>query len=739
MADQHNMMRIAKAMTVEYRQCSRDGVVGTWAALSHAKPLSVTIGQGREYNKAVVELDNTRWNGSRGLTWGDQIRIRYSNSVLFEGFAVSFASGFSTAVANDPQNPPSAKEWVRINCLDYRWLYNTCCPVYGQIARGIDDYDAEDGSPLDAATFMSGRRCVFNPGKSYNMDATAVTFASGYGDYAGSFSTYVFSNDSKTGTPWTAAKAIALLLSPIYDQIPDILVNSSPGTLPGLEHADFEQQLNNIIVDGLNVIDAVDLICRNIGWTFREQYTTTGPVWVFYKSGIASGSTRVYTAVGYNPCIFHTLHAAAVGENLAATDGAIKQDGAKLLCALDLTEDIAPTINAPWGFAAPHCFEITAELVPAWEDTDIHLPESGTAGLYYTESDLAEETDPNSLDFFKYHHAQGDSYLRDVGRKWALNESGKYTGGDYDRGPIFDFAAVGISDDYIRGPVSVEFPDGKRLYGPFNRAFLPCLTFDKDSLNSVGIRAQWSCDGGTTWQELTCPMDILDGEAGIRLSIPNLAEIVDITKAAIASGDYSGQEINFFTSIADDIHNARVFKNDEWNTRVRITATVQMDQRQKYEPATVYDGSPYVQARIFDFADRYTLQQRCSSSTYYGGSLPAWNTDEADKLDDQMELIRQANEDMAIHGQAVLDRLWLDGTNPPDIAIGDSVTALTGRDYSLSQELGSRTVYPEIAQMQYLFQSQKQVLLLRDPRLSIQTNDMTIAQKRAARRLAGNT
>jgi hypothetical protein len=734
MADQHNLMRMAKYCTVEYKQCDRNGIVGDWTALANAKVISITHGMGAVSNSAEIELSDTRWNAARGVLWGYVIRCRCSSTVLFQGFIVDFKSGYSTAVVEDPQNPPAAKEWVRMTCLDYRWLYNRCSPVYGQVARGVDDYNS-DGTKKASATFMRGRRCIFNPSGYYNMDPDAVAFPpSVWPAFPYNFTTHVFGDDVKksaSGTPWTAGKAINLLMSPIYNRIPAIVLITDPLSLPGLTHTDFNTVLDNIIADCHAVVDAIDLICDNIGWTFREQYTMSGPAWVFYKPGIASGTARVYTESGYNPCVNHTLHTPAVGEDLADPDGAIKEDGAKLVCAMDLTEDIKPVVNQPWGLGAPHQFEITAELVPAWKDTDLHIPTSApwTSGLFYTESDLASQASPNSLDYFKYHHAQGSSFREDVGRKWALNESGKYTGGDYDRGTMFDFTTVGINDAFIAAAPNTEYPEGKRLYGPFKRHFKQCLTLDKDTINSMGVRLQWSKDGGVNWQDLVCPIDILAGEAAVRLTGPNLAEIVDISKAKFTTGDYTGQEINFFTSLADDKHAARVFKTGGWNTRLRITATIQMDQRDRYLPTEVYNGSPFIQSRIYDFADRYTLQQRCSSSIFHGGSLPAWNTDELAKMNAQMELIRKANEDMAIHGRFVLDRLWLDGTNPPDIMLGDCVTDLTGRNYPLSQTLGSRTVSPLIVEIQYLIQSQKQVLLLRDPRLSIVVHDRQLRRR----------
>jgi hypothetical protein len=730
MADKNQLMRLAKDIVPEYRICSRSGVVGDWVSMPNGKVLDITLRPGKESNTATIELSDTRWNLSRDVTWGYQIRLRYNSTVLFQGFIVNFNSGYSSADAADSQNQPQTREWVKMYCMDYRWIYNRCSPVYGQVARGVDDYNT-DGSKKAQATFMSGRRCVFNPDGFYNMDPNSVTFTSSvWPSFPNSFTSYVFGNPKKTGTgiAWTAGKAINLLLSPIYNQVPSIVSITNPLDLPGLTHTDFDIVLSDIICDGLGVTDAIDLICDNIGWTFREEYSMSGPLWVFYKNGIASGTSRVYTTSGYNPCLLHTLHTPAVAEDITA---AVKTDGKKMVMAMDLTEDIDPVVNQPWGLAAPHKYEITAELVPAWKDSDLHIPTSGISGLFFTESDLAKETNPNSKDFFKYHHVQGSSFLQDVGRKWALNESGFYTGtvapNDYDRGPMFDFTTVGISDSFIKKTYAEQA--NKKIYGPFNRHFLPCLTLDKDSLNQVGIRLQWSCDSGTTWQDLICPFSSLADEAAILLTIPNLSEIVDISKAKISTGDYSGQEINYFTSLADDKKNTRHFKpitgqeSTRWKTRVRITATIQLDQRQKYENTTIYNGSPFVQTRIYDYADRYLLQQRCSSSSYYSSGLAAWDINDATRLDAQMELIRKANEDMAMHGRFELDRLWIDGTNPPDFLLGDSISQLTGRNYSLAQTLGSRTVYPEVVEIQYQVQDQKQILQIRDSRLSIEVHD----------------
>ncbi|HSV42994.1 MAG TPA: hypothetical protein VLJ10_00425 [Candidatus Bathyarchaeia archaeon] len=700
-------MRVAKNVIVEYRQCSRSGIVGEWTFLPLANVIDITMRPGANYNTAIIELSDTRWNESCGVQWGYNVRVRHYDTILFQGFVVNFSSGYSSSVAEDPQNPPQSREWVRMQCNDYRWLFNNCCPIYGQVARGYDDYET-DGTKKDSATFMSGRRCIFNPDGYFNMDPDAVSFASGWGAYTSAFSVNVFSNPTIGGTPWTVGKAISYLLSPLHNQVPLIAIIPNFLTMPGMGQLDFNTVINHVIVDCQGVVDAVALLCDNIGWTLREEYSSTGAFWVFYKAGFAYGSARVYINEGYNPCLLHTLHAPGSGEDITE---AVKTDGKMMVMALDLNEDITPVVNRPCGLSSLARFEFTTELVPAWKDSELHIT-SGPSDLYIIEADLRAIDNPDSKDYYKYHHASGISFLQDVGRKWALNESGKYSGGDYDRGVCFDFSASGIPTQYLTH-------NEKRNYGPFNRAFLPCLTYDKDSLNSVGYKLEWSCDGGYSWQELVCPVNILDGESAIRIAIPNLAEIVDKANGKISGGIYDKTEINYFTSLADDKANSRIFKTGGWNTRVRITATIQMDQRWVSMAETVYEGSPFIQTRVYDYSDRYALQKRCSSSVYASSGLPSRDIDDYQKLRGQTELVRMANEDMAIHGRFVLDRLWFDGVNPPDIMLGDSVGGLTGRNYPLYQLLGERLIYPEIVEIQYQIQSQKQILLIRDNRLSI--------------------
>ena len=162
---------------------------------------------------------------------------------------------------------------------------------------------------------------------------------------------------------------------------------------------------------------------------------------------------------------------------------------------------------------------------------------------------LQDITSPNDKDYYKYYHPRGSNFLRNVGRKWALNEAGRYSA-THDRGMPFDFTTV-IDPAYLINS------KGKRVYGPFNRQLLPCLTMDKDSLNSIGIMLEFSFDGGSSWQSIPAAVSSLSDECGIYIDEANLAELVDQAEGTITGGPLDGVQLNYWTSLCDDIINGR--------------------------------------------------------------------------------------------------------------------------------------------------------------------------------------
>jgi len=689
-----------------------------WKPLWSAKVERIEINRDSRSSTATIWFPNLRWHQTYKLLWGDMVRIRTDEqvsskrTVLFAGFITAYLSDFS----GGSEQPNTAYERNAIVASDYRWLLSTTSPIFGQIARGPDDY-SDYGTASQTAidnkyTFLSGRRAIFNANGKPNGEAVLLKVLNSAGSQVCEMP--IFANPDQAAA-WTARDMVRYVLSPLLNKAYSYLTIEDPAALTGLDHSDWDKVLNHVVVDGLNIIQAVQTICRQLGWSFREDYKNDGTVeFVFYKIGAADS----YSRDGDNPTILHWLYAPAAGENVSDPVG----KGKKLLWSMSLAEDIGPVINRPWGLGAPHRFEFTAELVPGWLDDDLEPDTSNNnAALFFTDAKLQELTDKNDKTFYKYYYPRGAEFRRDVGRKWVLNESGAYTdGATYDRGMPFDFSAKNesgiryVPEDYILDS------SRRRLFAPFNRQLLPALTVDKDDISSVGIKVEFSFDGGGSWQLIPASIASLTDECGIYIAEANLAELVDESEAVISGGDLNGVQLNYFTSLCNDKLRGRSFKDGDWKTRIRVTASVQMDQRLRShaEPTSVY-GSPFHHSQIYDFSEKYGLQKRTESSIYNGGDLPAREIDSTDYFDKHLEAIRDSTENMSVSGQFTLERLWLgDGSGEPDFALGDCIEEITGREYDLSMPLGDRTVYPEIIQIIYMPEQQKMKLITRDLRFA---------------------
>lgn len=719
--DLTSLSRNAQQLVVETRHGSGSPPVyeSVWQPLFGAKVDRIEINLANKPSVATIWFPELRWQETlSGLVWGDMVRIRTDEpdatnwTVLFSGFLTSFLSDFCGGTAEKG----TGFERTAIVCMDYRWLLGATSFVYGQIVRGPDDYtDYGTTAQLpidDAAIFASGRRAIFNFDGKPNRAPTDLVLTD-------KCSMPIFANP-KVAQYWTAREMMRYVLSPLYNLAYDYLPIKDPALLPGLTHKDWDNTLNSICVEGLSVLDAAAVICKHLGWSFREDFYNNGVAMItFFKAGSATGYVRSDT----NFTIRHWLHAPAVGEliNTAVAEGA------KILWAMNLAEDISPVINQPVGLGIPDRFEVTVNLVPAWADTEL-VPDTSesNANLYFIESDLSKMDNPNDYTYYKYYHPRGSEFRRHVGRRWALNESGTYSNiydASYDRGLPFDFSTIIGLAEYVKDD------KGKRLFAPYNRQFLPCLTIEKDSLNSVGFKVEFSFDKGVTWQVITGEIEPLRDECGIYI-IPNLAELVDQSLGTItdAGSPLNGEELNYWTSICDDkLMNRKWFNTAnnpptcDWKTRVRVTATIQMDQRlHRHQAPSVASGSPFHHSQLYDFSEKYGLQKRTESSVFRDTTLIAYESADriSDWFDSHLKTVRDANEGMSVSGQFTLERLWLgDGAGFPDFCLGDCIEKITGRNYDLCAAIiRGGTVFPEIIQIIYLPDKQMMKLITRDLR-----------------------
>ena len=709
-ADSRSISRRGQALLVETRIGSgAPPSFSPWHSVPGAKVERIELNGGGRSSQAVIWLPEARWDyRPASLAAANMLRITTAEpapadrSVLFQGFITAFSSSFTGGSGSGESFSAASERCGRI-AKDYRWLLSVTSVLFGQIARGPDDYTSfgtSSAAPIDDRyRLLSGRRCIFNQDGRPDRDPEDLVIT----DPACEIPIFT---DPDRGRYWTARDMIRYILSPPYNAAYDWLPIPDPADLVGLDDDDFDRILSHVVVDRLSAVEALDLICRQLGWSFREQYAIgADPQICFFKVGSAA---RLSRTSGSTVTLLHDLHAPAAGEAVSTAVAA----GRKMLWSMSLSEDISAIVNKPYGLGAPDRFEFTAELVPAWPDDDL-VPDTSEslANLYFTDADLQDQADPDSKSFYKYYHLRGAYCLRTVGRRWSLNESGRYSLAPFDRGVPFDFSTV-IDSKYI------EDADGRRLYAPFNRRLLPALTRDKDSLTSVGIKVEFSFDGGDTWQVIPCAISSLPDECGIWIAEPNLAELVDKKEGVLSGGDLDGVQLNFFTSLADDKLEARSFKTGQWYTRVRVTASVQLDRRLARRADSIEGlGSPFPQIAIYDFSDRYGIVSRTAASIYLAGDLDADETDSSDQFDKHLESIRRAYQDPSISGLFVLDRLWLgDGRGRPDFLVGDGIDKITGRNYRLARSSEGRLVYPEIVRIVYWPDRQKTELVTRDLR-----------------------
>jgi len=313
--------------------------------------------------------------------------------------------------------------------------------VYGQRVG------KSDGSTL----FLTGADTIFNDDGKANATA-GLSENNGY-----SYKTFCV--EPSQSELWSYAEVIYYLLCeylpPGQLRTPDI------EQLRGLTG---NQKASDLDVTGLSLLDALRRCCDRIGLEFKfvPRLSRTGPSQqiVFYKN--VSG--RVVE-----------LNCQRQGEKLSISKTNISR--------LHSRKNFWPLTHKYIGQGDFRVYEATFDLVKAWDSAD-----EGTD--YDTFSPSANP------DFYK---------VKDVYRKWCLNEAGDYTASPYNRGGTFDFSKIFGSSNFVSR----------------RRRFWPTLTTDKQG-KSLGCFLQVSFDNGSSWRQYLGAFENRLDECGIWLSSDQL-------------------------------------------------------------------------------------------------------------------------------------------------------------------------------------------------------------------------
>jgi hypothetical protein len=313
--------------------------------------------------------------------------------------------------------------------------------VYGQRLMKAD------GSNV----FLTGLDTVFNPDSKANANPTPI-------ETAGKTYTTCCAEPSQ-GVLWGYAEVIDYLLCEYV-----LTGQLHAPTLGQLKALTENQIVRDLDVTGLNLAEALQRCCDRIGVKFKlmPRFAPTGSdqAIVFYKAG--TGRT-----------VELNCQQASQQFSISKTN----------IAALHSSKSFWPVTHKYIGQGDFKVYEATFDLVKAWD-----------ADLEDTDYDkFSPSTNPN---FYQ---------VKDVYRKWCLNEAGQYSDAPYNQGDAFDFSKIFLNNNFAQR----------------RRRFHPALTTDKLG-RSLGYFLQVSYDNGVNWWQYLNAFNILLDECGVWLSSDQL-------------------------------------------------------------------------------------------------------------------------------------------------------------------------------------------------------------------------
>jgi hypothetical protein len=387
-----------------------------------------------------------------------------------------------------------------------------------------------DGSNI----FLASLDTIFNPDGKGNANQTTINLDG---------KSYTIFSESMPGRLWTYADAIDYLLC---EYMPSGQIKTP--SFSRLQALTENQIVRDLDVTGLNLAEALHRCCERTGLKFKfvPRLVDDGPsqAIVFYRA--ATG--RVVE-----------LNCQQAGQQLS-----ISKTNTTRLHSRKKFWPVTHKYICQGDFKI---YEATFELIKAWD-----------SGLEQNNYDsLSPSTNANFCQ------------VKDVYRKWCLNEAGQYSGLPYNQGDAFDFSKIFQSSNFVQR----------------HRRFWPALTTDVQG-RSLGYFLQVSYNSGQSWWQYLHAFNILLDECGVWLSSDQLD--MDTWTAAL-----------------------------QGSLRFRITASVVSDERLR---AVVADGpvnsaAPVIE-HIITLPRQFKYRKVSDQSIFTQPSSQAFGT--PDEIDDSAAL-----------------------------------------------------------------------------------------------------
>lgn len=714
-----------------------------WVEILAASCPQVVINAGARPSTARIHLADRRWHDRGGLNEGDMVRVISAGAGIYEPTLLFVG----TLTARRPNWQPAAESSIWIaQCPKYAMSRRHV--IYGQYAFQMAAYTGatwSTGPPAPAAdvgggvagntlTFLaSGRRCIFNERDSQNVASRQNMENTEADTSAGTLATATPVFGYLDGRLWTIRDMIRYVLAFYSDTTAtDHFPQDDPADDPALAHANFDKSPRHFVAEKKNLPQLLEELALLAGHQYRldwylSDYHTVELQHVFYPLATTTQDRRRRD----NLTRSHRLHSPLPGDDLSSWLDA----DYNVVTAGELVEDSGPVVNYSVAMGERYVDEIGAGLVPAWKDSQMGWTVSASQKIFYTHAEIKEirtdGDDPNDKTFFSRHHPAGSSFntYKDVGRKWALNETGRYNHSDYDRDSsdpgVYLLGLLGLLDE----PATITLAEA----GYFPRQISECLTcIDADKRKHINYHLQFSLDAGTTWHNLhDFNVELLDNEWGIWIAEPNLADIDLDRKGGVGQGTsdiFSGSDpnttdglaMNFWTSLYRDKENDRSYKAGEWKTLVKLTASVQLDDRVVLAQSLSGSGTSLTQVGLYDRSLEYRIRTQRDNSAFSGVSgYTVDSFDESSQLASHQAVVDAANRRRSYSGTFTLPRIFgaqgSEALRRPRFLPGDTITRIEGRGLDLAIGNGE---YPWIQQITYNLEQQQTSLVTCDLRMS---------------------
>ena len=346
--------------------------------------------------------------------------------------------------------------------------------------------------------------------------------------------------------------------------------------------------------------------------------------------------------------------------------------------------DYARIVNAPVVIGDVKAYEMTVPLVPGWLPTanldNVSAPDRAAAkALAITPEQVVELGDQVGPDgWFKKYHRDGSEFPQNryVGRRWVLNEDGRFDGATYNRNAPFDtylpfdFSTVAGSGITRRG-----------LWSRRTRPFGPTIT--RTALGArFGVLVEVSFDGGTNWHRAGGAISVLRDATAIVFDVANPLSIVP--------PGVDPAEQNMWYAVIDQTF------------RVRATAVIEGDDRLVASPAPNDSDSPtlWTTSRIVYRPSVYGFATRAGTTNVLANVNPSATDIEVDDTSAIVAFaasLAEREQDRRVIASPEIP--WLDST----FAVGDEIERIRGRGVSFVTRADDVTLGPVVIGKRHRF------------------------------------